>query len=89
MLAPAYDLTHAHNPKGVWNYQHLMGVNGKFTGITRDDFMYIADLFAIGTASKALREVQDAVSAWPEFARAANLDLAERDRVMADHVSIS
>ncbi|HEY2915498.1 MAG TPA: HipA domain-containing protein [Candidatus Angelobacter sp.] len=23
-LAPAYDVTHAYNPKGEWTYQHLM-----------------------------------------------------------------
>jgi serine/threonine-protein kinase HipA len=32
-LAPAYDIAHAHNPKGQWTYQHLMSVNGKFDGI--------------------------------------------------------
>ena len=26
-LAPAYDVTHAHNPRGRWTYQHLMSVN--------------------------------------------------------------
>ena len=28
-LAPAYDLTFAHNPQGEWTDQHLMSVNGK------------------------------------------------------------
>ncbi len=32
-LAPAYDVTHAHNPKGEWTSQHLMSVNGKFDDI--------------------------------------------------------
>jgi serine/threonine-protein kinase HipA len=31
-LAPAYDVTFAHNPKGEWTHQHLMSVNGKFKG---------------------------------------------------------
>jgi serine/threonine-protein kinase HipA len=26
-LAPAYDVTHAHNPAGEWTSQHLMSVN--------------------------------------------------------------
>ena len=38
-LAPAYDVTHAYNPKGEWTYQHLMSVNGKFSDITREDLM--------------------------------------------------
>ncbi len=36
-LAPAYDVTHAHNPLGEWTARHLMGVNGKFDAITRAD----------------------------------------------------
>lgn len=84
-LAPAYDLTHAHNPKGVWTYQHLMSVNGKFSGITKDDFLKMADLFGIGTASQVLRDVRTAVIAWPEYAAAAQLNPGESDRVKADH----
>jgi serine/threonine-protein kinase HipA len=38
-LAPAYDVTHAYNPKGEWTYQHLMSVNGKFGDITSDDLL--------------------------------------------------
>src|SRR3546814_9109974 len=44
-LAPAYDVTHAYNPSGEWTYQHLMGVNGRFDGITRDDLMAVARRF--------------------------------------------
>ena len=29
-LAPAYDVTFAHNPQGEWTNQHLMSVNGKY-----------------------------------------------------------
>ncbi len=37
--APAYDLTHAYNPQGAWTFQHLLGVNGKFAGISRVDLL--------------------------------------------------
>ena len=40
-LTPAYDLTHAYNPKGEWTHQHLMAVNGKFADITRSDLLRI------------------------------------------------
>jgi serine/threonine-protein kinase HipA len=84
-LAPAYDLTHAHNPKGEWTYQHLLGVNGKFHDITRDDLLRVADLFAVGSAPRLLRQVYDAVAAWPEYAKAAGLVTEETDRVRAHH----
>ena len=44
-LAPAYDVTHAHNPTGEWTSQHLMAVNGKFAGITCADLLEIANRF--------------------------------------------
>ena len=31
-LAPAYDVTHAYNPKGEWTYQHLMSVEWQIPG---------------------------------------------------------
>ena len=36
-LAPAYDLTHSYSSSSEWVNQHLMSVNGKFSGVTRDD----------------------------------------------------
>jgi serine/threonine-protein kinase HipA len=67
-LAPAYDVTHAHNPEGEWTRQHLMGVNGTFSGISRNDLLAIANRFGIGAAPKVLKQVAEAVAAWPEFA---------------------
>jgi serine/threonine-protein kinase HipA len=72
-LAPAYDVIYAYNPKGEWTYQHLMSVNGKFNHIGRDDLLLLADRFQIGTAAKLLAEVKSAVSAWPDFARQAQV----------------
>ncbi len=88
-LAPAYDVTHAYNPRGEWTYQHLMSVNGKFAGITRDDLLLVADEFAIGTADSVLEQVDEAVSAWPDFAKKANVSPAETARVQAHHQHLS
>lgn len=72
-LAPAYDITHAYNPKGEWTYQHLLGVNGKFGNISRDDLLHLADRYAIGPASKIIDKTQNVIAHWPEFARLAGL----------------
>ena len=85
-LAPAYDVTHAYNPKGEWTHQHLLGVNGKFSGITRADLLAVAERFAIGTASKVLAQVANAVAAWPDFAYQAALPEVEIMRVKSHHV---
>jgi len=85
-LAPAYDVTHAHNHQGEWTSQHLLGVNGKFTGISRDDLLRLADRFAIGSAPAVLRQVADAVSAWPAFAGRAGVDAHSVGRIAKDHL---
>lgn len=84
-LAPAYDLTHAYNPKGEWTYQHLMGVNGKFANISRKDLLAVADRFAIGTAPHVLKEVREAVASWPDFAAQARVSTRETTRVREHH----
>lgn len=83
-LAPAYDVTHAHNPNGECTYQHLTGVNGKFGNITRDDLLRVADRFAIGPAPKIIDKVMDVVADWPKFAREAGLDDKTAAGIRAD-----
>jgi len=85
-LAPAYDVSYAHNPRGEWTYQHLMSVNGKFKDITRKDLLVVADRFGIGTAVKHLKAVHEAVAAWPGFAEEAGLPDADRSRIQKDHL---
>jgi serine/threonine-protein kinase HipA len=88
-LAPAYDVTHAYNPKGEWTYQHLMSVNGKFADITWDDLIVVADRFGVGTAAKVVTEVRHAVSSWPDFAKVAKVSQSEIARVRQHHVLLS
>ena len=83
-LAPAYDVTHAHNPGGEWTHQHLMSVNGKFAGITREDLLSVADRFGVGTATKVLQQVGEAVANWPDFAARAAVSDRETGRIR-DH----
>ena len=84
-LAPAYDITFAFNPAGAWTYQHLMGVNGKFTGITRDDLLRVAEQFGIGTGKRVLERVAEAVRAWAEFAAQAKIGKPEIKKIGLNH----
>lgn len=72
-LAPAYDLTHAHNPKGEWTYQHLMSVNGKFSNITRADLLQEADRFGVRRPLDLIADVKAALDNWPRFTADAGL----------------
>ncbi len=83
-LAPAYDVTHAYNPKGEWTFQHLMSVNGKFKDITRADLLAEADRFGVRRPNDLLAEVRAAVENWPSHARKAGLSDATANAVAAD-----
>ncbi len=83
-LAPAYDVTHAYNPRGQWTYQHLMSVEGKFIGITRADLLRVADRFRVPSAKASLDAVREAVRDWPRFGREAGLPADEIRRVGED-----
>lgn len=72
-LAPAYDVTFAHNPRGEWTNQHLMAVNQKFKDITEADLMAMANRFGVGTPVQIIERVRAALRRWPEFAAKAGV----------------
>ena len=82
-LAPAYDLTYAYNPGGLWTGRHQMSINGK-----REKFE-AADLFASGKnmnlKPKEMKEffsaVRDAIISWPQFAEQAGVKEADMEAV--------
>jgi len=82
-LAPAYDVTFAHNPTGEWTHQHLMSVNGKFKGFEVDDLMLEARRFGVGTAPRVIEEVRAAIQEWPQFAQQADVPEAQMAEIQA------
>jgi serine/threonine-protein kinase HipA len=85
-LAPAYDVTHAYNPKGAWTFQHLMSVNGKFKDITRADLLAEADRFGVRRANDQLSDVRAALENWTSHAKEAGLNHATSAKVVADFI---
>lgn len=83
-LAPAYDVTHAYNPQSYWVSQHLMSVNGRFLGATREDLLQVAARFAIADPAGILERVNAAIARWAEFAAAAGVSDADSARVLRD-----
>ena len=80
-LAPAYDVSFAHNPKGEWTNQHLMSVNGKYRDFTIDDLLAVADRFGIGEAIQVINDVGKALKSWSSFAKKASVNQQEIDRI--------
>lgn len=87
-LAPAYDVTFAHNPKGEWTSQHLMSVNGKFKNITTEDIIEVADRFGVGEVKALIIEIRKAIKLWPKFAKKAGLPMSEMKRIQAQHITL-
>ena len=83
-LTPAYDVTHAYNPNGVWTYQHLMSVNGKFSNIATEDMLAVADRFGVLEAKEILRDVVTSVGKWKEFADQSGLREEAASKIMKD-----
>jgi serine/threonine-protein kinase HipA len=73
-LSPAYDVTHAYRPDSQWNSRHLMGVNGKFDEIGLEDLHEVGQRADVPSYKRLVREVSEAVAAWPDFAGEAEID---------------
>ena len=87
-LAPAYDITHAHNPSGQWTSSHQMSVEGKRDTIQVDDLYRFADKFRVPGYRTVITEVLDAVRGWQEFAGQAGVDAETTARIADDLASI-
>lgn len=83
-LAPAYDVTHAHNSQGQWTMNHQMSVNGKFDGITLADLHEVGDLHLVPKYAGVIDEVFQAIDRWPDFAASAGVSEKTTQRIAKD-----
>lgn len=74
-LAPAFDLTYAYNPHGLWTRTHQMTINGKQDGFTLEDFWTCAATAGLkrGRAEAILDDTRTAVARWPKYAEQAGV----------------
>jgi len=83
-LAPAYEVTHAYNPRGEWTYQHLMSVSGKFKKIAREDLLMESERFGVSRPVDLFKDVRTALESWSRFSNEAGLSDSASQRVAAD-----
>jgi len=84
-LAPAYDITHAHNLGGAWTQRHQMSVNGKFDKINLDDLLAVGDHHLVPRYKNVVSEVLHAVDQWSNFAGAAGIEDETTRHIASDH----
>jgi serine/threonine-protein kinase HipA len=82
-LSPAFDVTYAYNPAGLWTSRHQMTINGKTDGFTREDFEAVAQVAGLkrGSSEATLTAVIDTVKEWPRYAKTAGVLSSQRDRI--------
>jgi len=82
-LSPAFDVTYAYNPRGLWTRHHQMTINGKVDDFAPDDLEAVARVAGLkrGKAQIILTEVTRAVREWPRYAKSAGLDGSRRDQI--------
>jgi serine/threonine-protein kinase HipA len=89
-LAPAYDVTYAYNPDGMWTGTHQMRVNGKRDAITRMDLLTSAKVMGVkkAAAEEAIDAVQSSLSKWDIFAASAKMRESAAERIANQFVVI-
>ncbi len=82
-LSPAFDVTYSYNPSGAWTSSHQMTLNGKRDQFVLEDFRACARSAAMkrGRAEAIIAEVRGAVSRWRDYAEAASIPAAWRDKI--------
>lgn len=82
-LSPAFDITYSYQPTGKWTSSHQMSLNGKRDNFTLDDFCACAKAASMkrGRAEAIIDEIRSVVSRWPEYADAAKVSSAWRDKI--------
>lgn len=89
-LAPAYDVTYAYNPDGMWTGTHQMSINGKRDRITRQDLMDTAKHMGIkqAEAEQAIAAVGESLTRWYDFADKANITDRTAHQIAAQFVKL-
>ena len=86
-LSPAFDVSYAYDPKGVWTSQHQMSINGKRDSFSKEDLSSLAKIAGIKTnrAYEMLDRVVLIMRNWPEFAQKAGVAEDRIRQIQATH----
>ena len=83
-LAPAYDITHAYNAKGLWTSRHLMGVNGAYSSIKRSDLLAVARRYHVSSPEEQLDAILVVAANWHQYAAEAHIPEETAEAIACD-----
>jgi serine/threonine-protein kinase HipA len=86
-LSPAFDLTYAYNPRGVWTASHQMTLAGKREAFTLTDLRACARSASLARTAPArvLADVVAAVTQWRRFAADAGVEEGVAKAIASTH----
>lgn len=84
-LSPAYDISFAYNPNGLWTSSHQMCVNGKRKNFSENDFDICARIGGLSQKEvyESISEVKIALSNWKYFAQKAGLSEKRTEEIQS------
>ena len=89
-LSPAYDVTYAYNPEGVWTGSHQMTINGRREGFAKQDLLASAKNMGVRKAKAAeiISDVEEIIANWPQFAEEALVSKAVSEAISREFIRI-
>lgn len=89
-LSPAYDVTYAYNPEGVWTGSHQMTINGRREGFAKQDLLASAKNMGVrkAKAEEIISDVEEIIAKWPQFAEEALVSKAVSEAISREFVRI-
>jgi len=87
-LAPAYDICHAYQPNHQWISQHALSINGKRSGITKEDLLTVGASIKNKKAEAVIEEINNTVGRWKDFADEVNVLPELRDEIAKTLISL-
>lgn len=84
-LSPAYDLCFSYKPGNKFIEQHQMSCNGKRDHFTLDDLLEAAKAADIKKPADIIKEVEESVQMWPEFAEKSGINESQANYIRKLH----
>jgi len=87
-LAPAYDICHAYRPGSDWVSQHALSVNGKRTGVKKEDLLAVGKSMNIKNAENIIHQVAEVCSEWNHYANQVNVEPKLKKAIKETHLNL-
>jgi len=80
-LSPAYDMTYAYNPSGIWTNSHQMTINGKREDIILEDLLKVGEKINYKKSKEEITKISDAISDWNVYADKAGVPKSQATKL--------